>query len=120
MFGAVIRELVQVVEVDTLPMYLATVWLYALTNDGHNTPLVNYIDTRMIACRLLELLRVVDYVVQRCNLREVNEKILENIGREMRFRVKRCPNCTAEERYAESDFEILLEILPASLLMQKA
>jgi hypothetical protein len=120
MLNTVVREIVQKADVESTPLYMSSLWLYALRSDGRYTPLMNYIETRMMAGRLLKLLHFVDYVVRRCDLGELNEKILESIGRKMRLRVKRCPNCGLEERYAESDLEILIDTLPVLQAIQKA
>ncbi|MGB9705527.1 MAG: hypothetical protein ACPL3C_08755 [Pyrobaculum sp.] len=73
-----------------------------------------------MAGRFLKLLHFVDNVVRRCDLGELNDKILKGIGRKMKLHVKRCLNCELEERYADSDLEILLDTLPVLQAMQKA
>jgi hypothetical protein len=43
MFNTVIREIIQKADVDSMPLYMAAVWLHALRNDGRHTPLLNCI-----------------------------------------------------------------------------
>lgn len=120
MLGSAIREMVQKADVSSAPLYMAVVWLYAIRSDGKYVPLLNYIETRMMAGRLLKLLQFIDYVVRRCDLGELNDRTLERIGRKLGLRVKRCPDCELEERYAESDLEVLIDTLPVLQAIQKA
>jgi hypothetical protein len=120
MLNSAIKEIVQKTDVDSIPLSMAAVWLYALRSDGRYVPLLSYIETRMMAGRLLKLLHFVDYVVRRCDLGELSDRILERIGRKLGLRVKRCPVCELEEKYSESDLEVLIDTLPVLQAIQKA
>jgi hypothetical protein len=106
------------VKLSGTPMGMGLLWYMLLKNDARYTYVAVHID-RLKFGRVAKLFYAVDFMTRRCD-EEINEKVLINTGRKLGIRVRTCSDCTEDERFARSDFEILRATLPILRAIQKA